>query len=497
MTLSTQQPAPADPPVVSPHAEPHPWRAPPGLAVRWAGGLGAVIPLIALVFVLATLIIEALPAIRLNGLHFFTATEWNPGNLTATPLSPDGVPHPAGAYYGALPLIVGTLASSAIALIVAVPVSIGAALAIVERLPKRPASAVGMVLELLAGIPSVVVGLWGAMTFGPFIAHHIAPVIARNAPDVPVLNYFRGDTGNGEGLLVSGLVLAVMIIPIIATTCRDLIRQVPSLPREGATALGMSDWECARRVTLPWVSSGIVGAVVLGLGRALGETMAVAMVSGAELGAMPTNIYSTMTTIAATVVSQLDSALTDSTNFAVKTLAEASLVLMVITLADECGGSCAGAPRVGDRATSRARYLKCGRSPLGAKTVNALWWTACFCCLAMVIAPTLWMLIGVVGRAVPVFHWSVLVEDSHGGGGGLRNAIVGTAVLGLGVMLVGGTVSVLTGIYLSEFATGRTRSILRGAYEVLSGIPSIVLGYVGYLALVVDFDWGFPWRPGS
>ncbi|HXY63164.1 MAG TPA: phosphate ABC transporter permease PstA [Mycobacterium sp.] len=130
------------------------------------------------------------------------------------------------------------------------------------------------------------------------------------------------------------------------------------------------------------------------------------------------------------------------------------------------------------------------------KTVNAMWWTACFCCLAMVIVPTLWMLIGVVGRALPVFHWSVLVEDSHGGGGGLRNAIVGTLVLGLGVVLVGGTVSVLAGIYLSEFATGRTRSILRGAYEVLSGIPSIVLGYVGYLALVVYFDWGFSLAAG-
>jgi phosphate transport system permease protein len=303
-----------------------------GLAVRWTGGVSAVIPLLALVFVLATLVIEAVPAIKVNGLHFFTGTSWNPGNTYGDTVVTHGVAHPAGADYGALPLIVGTLASSAIALIVAVPVSIGAAFAITQRLPRRLASAVGMVIELLAGIPSVVVGLWGAMTFGPFVAHHIAPLIARNAPNVPILNYFRGNTGNGEGMLVSGLVLAVMIIPIIASTCRDLIRQVPSLPREGATALGMSDWECARRVTLPWVSSGIVGAVVLGLGRALGETMAVAMVSGTELGAMPNNIYSTMTTIAATVVSQLDSALTDSTNFAVKTLAEVSLVLMVITL---------------------------------------------------------------------------------------------------------------------------------------------------------------------
>lgn len=330
--VPTRQRAPADPLVLSRMLGRIRGVSRGGLAVRWAGGAGAVIPLLALVFVLGTLIIEALPAIRLNGLHFFTATEWNPGNLYGSTEVSNGVPYPVGAYYGALPMIVGTLASSAIALIIAVPVSVGAALAIVERLPKRAASAVGMVLELLAGIPSVVVGLWGAMTFGPFIAHHVAPVIARNAPNVPVLNYFRGDTGNGEGMLVSGLVLAVMIIPIIASTSRDLIRQVPSLPREGAIALGMSAWECARKVTLPWVSSGIVGAVVLGLGRALGETMAVAMVSGAELGAMPTNIYSTMTTIAATVVSQLDSALTDSTNFAVKTLAEASLVLMVITL---------------------------------------------------------------------------------------------------------------------------------------------------------------------
>jgi phosphate transport system permease protein len=303
-----------------------------GRPIRWAGRVSAVIPLLALAFVLATLLIEALPAIRFNGLHFFTTTAWNTGNTYGDTVVSQGVAHPVGAAYGALPLIVGTLASSAIALIVAVPVSIGAALAIVERLPRRVASFVGMVLELLAGIPSVVVGLWGAMAFGPFIAHHVAPVIARDAPDVPVLDYFRGNTGNGEGMLVSGLVLAVMIIPIIASTTRDLLQQVPLLPREGATALGLSNWEAARRVMLPWVSSGVVGAVVLGLGRALGETMAVAMVSGAELGAMPANIYSTMTTIAATVVSQLDSALTDSTNFAVRTLAEVSLVLMVITL---------------------------------------------------------------------------------------------------------------------------------------------------------------------
>jgi phosphate transport system permease protein len=130
------------------------------------------------------------------------------------------------------------------------------------------------------------------------------------------------------------------------------------------------------------------------------------------------------------------------------------------------------------------------------KIVNALFRACCFCCLALVIGPTLWMLIGVVSRALPVFGFSVLVQNTQGNGGGLRNAIIGTVVLCLGVVLVGGTVSVLAAIYLSEFATGRTRSILRGAYEVLSGIPSIVLGYVGYLALVVYFNWGFSLAAG-
>ncbi|HUN35090.1 MAG TPA: ABC transporter permease subunit, partial [Trebonia sp.] len=130
----------------------------------------------------------------------------------------------------------------------------------------------------------------------------------------------------------SGLILAIMIIPIIAATTRDLIRQVPVLPREGALALGLSDWECARRVTLPWVGSGIIGAIVLGLGRALGETIAVAMVSGSVTGQYPGSVYSAMTTFAATIVNQLDGALGDATGYWLKTLAECALVLMAITL---------------------------------------------------------------------------------------------------------------------------------------------------------------------
>jgi phosphate transport system permease protein len=305
--------------------------------LRWWTGFAALLPLAALGAIVAVLAFKALPAIKYNGVGFLFRTTWRPGNTYANPVRTNGVLHPLGASYGAWPLIVGTLESSAIAVIVAVPVSVCAALAVVEKLPRRLSNAMGLFLEVIAGIPSVVFGLWGFVTFGPIIARDVAPYIARIMPDVPVLDFFRGPTGSGEGLLTAGLVLAIMIVPIVAATTRDLLRQVPRLPKEGAQALGMNDWEVATKVSLPWVRAGIIGASVLGLARALGETIAVAMVSGAVLGTVPTSLYLPMGTIAATIVSQLDGALSDGTGFAVQTLAEFALVLAVITLLANIG----------------------------------------------------------------------------------------------------------------------------------------------------------------
>lgn len=293
------------------------------------------LPLLALVALVAVLLVKAYPAVKYNGTGFFTHNPWRPGNFYANAVTTGGVTHPPAVSYGALPLITGTLLSSAIAIVLAVPVAIATAVIVVEKLPQRLSTSIGFCMEVLAGVPSVIYGLWGVLALGPFLAHDIDPKIARFAdwlPNVAPFNFFRGPTGSGEGMVTAAVVLAIMILPIIAATTRDLLRQVPRPTIEGAVALGMTDSESMRAVSFRWVRSGVIGAAVLGLGRALGETIAIAMVSGVVLGANVRNFYDTFTTIAATIVSQLDSAFTDSTGFAVRTLAECALVLLVITL---------------------------------------------------------------------------------------------------------------------------------------------------------------------
>ena len=152
-------------------------------------------------------------------------------------------------------------------------------------------------------------------------------------PDVPVLRYFRNPVGSGEGLLSAGIVLALMIVPIITSTTRDLFTQVPPLPKEGASALGMTDWEVANKVTLPWVRSGIIGATVLGLGRALGETIAIAMIGGAVLQHPDQHLPAVHHGGRHHPHPARRARSTDGTGFAVATLAELALVLAVISVA--------------------------------------------------------------------------------------------------------------------------------------------------------------------
>lgn len=310
-------------------------RAPLERLLQIGATITAVVPLGALVAMVVALLVEALPAIRYNGWHFLTGTAWSFGNYYAAPVRSHGILHPVGASYGAWPLILGTLETSAIAVLVGFPIAFGAGVFIVQRLPRVLSGVVGVSLEMLAGIPSVVIGLWGVLTFGPFLARNLYPLLAH-LPDVPVLDVFRGNVGYGEGLLSAGIVLAAMIIPIIAATTRDLLRQVPSETREGATALGMTSGEVFFAVDLRWIRTGLIGSMFLGLGRALGETIAVALVSGSTIQ-IAHNAYGTMTTIAAAIVSLLDSAQSDPTGLSTRVLSEAALVLLAITLVVNVG----------------------------------------------------------------------------------------------------------------------------------------------------------------
>ena len=198
------------------------------------------------------------------GLGFITSTEW------------DAV----GGRFGALVPIYGTVVTSIIALIIAVPVSLGIALFLTDIAPRWIRGPIGVAVELLAAIPSIIYGMWGLFVFAPFMALHVDPVLNDKLGPLPLIGPIFTGPPIGIGMLTAGIVLGIMVIPFIAAVARDVFNAVPPPLKESAVALGSTRWEVLSRVTLPYARSAIIGAVFLGLGRALGETMAVTFVLG-------------------------------------------------------------------------------------------------------------------------------------------------------------------------------------------------------------------------
>lgn len=226
--------------------------------------LFALLVLASLAGILLSLIIGALPSIRAFGLGFLIHADWDP----------------VAGHYGALAPIYGTLVTSVIALLIAVPVSFGIALFLTELSPnwlKRP---LGIAVELLAGIPSIIYGMWGLFVFAPFFSTHIQPLLIRHLSTVPLLGRLFQGAPMGIGLFTAALILAIMIIPFIASVMRDVFAVTPTLLKESAYGLGSTTWEVVRYVVLPYTKAGVAGGIILGLGRALGETMAVTFVIG-------------------------------------------------------------------------------------------------------------------------------------------------------------------------------------------------------------------------
>jgi phosphate transport system permease protein len=290
--------------------------------------LGGSVPA-SVVAVVIFLLIYAWPAIRLNGVGFIALDTWNLGNLYAEPIRRGGVMVLPAAQYGILFLVVGTLLTTAIAMALAVPIGVGAAAFLAELLPPGPRLWLSLFVEMLAAIPSVVFGLWGYAVLIPFLGRYVFPVMSNVLGWIP---WVGEPTGSGYGLLTAGLVLSLMIVPLITAILRDAIATQPMEVREAAAALGATRFETIWTVILPGLRPVLIGACILAMGRALGETMAVLMVSGNALNVLPVSIYSPISTMAAFIVSQLDSALQDPTGFAVRALAEVALVLCLISI---------------------------------------------------------------------------------------------------------------------------------------------------------------------
>jgi len=248
----------------------------------------------------------SMPTISEFGLGFLTGRDWQP----------------ASDIYGALPFIYGTIVSSVIALILAVPVSLGIAIFLVEQAPRSIASPIAFMVELLAAIPSVVYGLWGIFVLAPFIRNYLGVFLQDYFGWLP---FFQGRL-TGIGMLTGGIIMAIMVTPIITAVVRDVLEVVPNTQRDAALALGATKWETTV-IVLENASSGIAGAVVLGLGRALGETMAVTMVIG-NAPQISASLFEPAYTIASVLAANFAEA-TD--RLYLSALVEMGLVLFLVT----------------------------------------------------------------------------------------------------------------------------------------------------------------------
>jgi len=224
----------------------------------------ALLTLSLLIGIIVSLVVGAWPAIEKFGLGFFTSTEWDPVQEN----------------FGGLVMIYGTLMTSFIALLIAVPVSFGIAVFLTELSPawlKRP---LGIAIELLAAVPSIVYGMWGLMVFGPILATYVQEPLQTLTVGMPYLEALFSGPPVGIGILSASIILAIMIIPFIASVMRDVFDVTPPMLKESAYGLGSTTWEVVSKVVLPYTKTGVVGGIMLGLGRALGETMAVTFVIG-------------------------------------------------------------------------------------------------------------------------------------------------------------------------------------------------------------------------
>jgi phosphate transport system permease protein len=309
----------------NPFPSPHPRRS--KHVPRWADaaftvltGTAATLVVVLLVTLVIVLYVGAQTSINLFGFRFLTNDVWIPAS--ANPAIPGNI-------YGIVPFAAGTLLTSAIALLLAIPLSIGAAIFLTQQAPLRIRGAVGQLIELLAAIPSIIYGFWGLIVLVPIMRYEIEPALASW---LWWTGWFNG-TPTGLDVLTASIILAIMVIPTVTAISRDSMAAVPIHQKEAALSLGATDWEVTRNAVLPYARGGVFAGIILGLGRALGETMAVTLVIG-NRNAVPTSLLSQGQTIASLLANQFAEA---SGPIELSALIEAGLFLLLITLGINVG----------------------------------------------------------------------------------------------------------------------------------------------------------------
>ena len=278
--------------------------------------VSAMIVLLTLAAILASLAWGSMPAFRAFHFSFFTREVWNPVTVQ----------------FGALAPIYGTLVTSVIAILIGVPVSFGIALFLTELAPGWLRGPVATAIELLAAIPSIIYGMWGLFVFAPFFAHHIQPWMSANLGEIPLAGSLFQGPPLGIGMLTAGIILAIMIVPFISSVMRDVFQTVPAVMRESAYSIGATTWEVVWNIILPYTRASVIGAIMLGLGRALGETMAVTFVIGNAHDISP-SLFMPGATISSTIANEFTEAVGDVYYSSLIALGLALFIVTVVVLA--------------------------------------------------------------------------------------------------------------------------------------------------------------------
>ena len=272
--------------------------------------LFSLVVLVSLIGIIASLLLQSLPTFQKFGLPFIWRIEWDIINEE----------------FGALISIFGTLASATIALLIAVPLSFGIALFLTENCPVWLRRPLGTAVELLAAVPSIIYGMFGLFIFAPLFAEYGQPALQSTLGQMPLIGPLFGGAMNGIGILAAGLILAFMILPFIAAVIRDVFEIVPPILRESAYGIGCTTWEVVRHVVLPYTQKGVIGGVMLGLGRALGETMAVTFVIGNSQRLVP-SLFAPGSSIASTLANEF----AEAGDFHLSALFALGFLLFIIT----------------------------------------------------------------------------------------------------------------------------------------------------------------------